>query len=108
MTSASPVSATVIVKSVPRIPIVAEFVLILMFSLGIRLLLELIKRPVPLTNDRAIVDLLGFGSNTKESITTFEFSVNLIVVSSRKVTPILPAAVSSLSIELSEKSISLV
>ena len=100
-------SVTVIVKSVPLIPIVAEFVFIEIFSFGMRGFLLEIKRPVPLTKLSAILDLLGLGSNTNLSITTLECSVKRIVVSSLNITPILPLLVSRRSIALSEKSITL-
>ena len=88
-------------------PIVAALVRMVMLSLGIRFVLELMNRPVPLTNDKAIEDLAGSGSNTNLSTVTWLCSVKRMVVSSLKVTPILPLAVSSLSIELREKSITL-
>ena len=88
-------------------PIVAALVRMVMLSFGIRFVLELINLPVPLINDKAIEDLLGSGSKIKSSTVTKLCSVSLMVVSSLKVTPILPLAVSSLSIELREKSITL-
>ena len=57
-----PSSSTVTVKSVPRIPIVALGVLIVMFSLSIVANLPVINLAVPLANVKAILDLLGSGS----------------------------------------------
>ena len=57
-----PNSSTVTVKSVPRIPIVALGVLIVIFSLSIVANLPVINLAVPLANCKAILDLEGSGS----------------------------------------------
>jgi len=58
----SPISLTVMVKSVPRIETLALGVEIAMFSLFILFNLPVINLAVPLANCRAILDLDGSGS----------------------------------------------
>ena len=61
-TKVLPSSSTVTVKSVPRIPIVAELVLILIFSFGILPVLLVTNLAVPFAKVSARVDFVGLGS----------------------------------------------
>ena len=85
-----PSSSTVVVKSVPRIAIVAEGVRIEIRFLLIPPSLPVINRAVPEAMFKANLDLLGSGSKIYSSIINFECSVNLTTESSKNSIASLP------------------
>ena len=106
-----PSSSTVVVKSVPNTEMVAEGVLMDMFSFFILPRLPLINLAVPLAIRNESLDLDGLGSKMYSSTTILECSVSFRTESSKnciaiRPSPVLTSSLLSMPRDSSAKSLS--